>query len=149
MIIVVATATDLADWAALRQALWPDTAPEEHQAEIAAQVARPHDTINLVARQADGTAVGFAEASIRHDHVNGCDTSPVAFLEGIYVAPEHRRIGTARMLTAAVEDWARAQGCSEFASDADIDNTDSHRMHAALGFEETQRAVYFRKALRA
>ncbi|MGV8833901.1 MAG: aminoglycoside 6'-N-acetyltransferase [Devosia sp.] len=147
--IVVATATDLADWAALRQALWPDTAPEEHQAEIAAQVARPHDTINLVARQADGTAVGFAEASIRHDHVNGCDTSPVAFLEGIYVEPEHRRIGTARMLVAAVEDWARAQGCSEFASDADIDNTDSHRMHAALGFEETQRAVYFRKALRA
>ncbi len=93
--------------------------------------------------------VGFAEVALRRDYVNGCDTSPVAFLEGIYVAPDHRRDGAARALITAVEAWGRAQGCSELASDADLANLDSQRMHAAVGFEETERVVYFRKALGA
>ncbi|MCS6761723.1 MAG: GNAT family N-acetyltransferase [Candidatus Devosia symbiotica] len=93
---------------------------------------------------ADGTAVSFAEASIRHDHINGCDTSPVGFVEGIYVAPEHRRNGLARKLVALIEDWARALGCSECASDAVLDNIAiaSHRLHIALCFDETDRVVY-------
>ncbi|WDR00827.1 GNAT family N-acetyltransferase [Devosia sp. J2-20] len=147
MIITAATASDGADWAALRQALWPRHGLDTHAAAIAQILAAPKDLANFVARTADGSAVGIAEAALRHDYVNGCQTSPVAFLEGIYVVPEHRRNGVASMLVDAVEDWARRLGCSEFASDAAIDNTESHRMHAALGFEETQRVVYFRKAL--
>ena len=149
MIITAATVTDLADWAALRQALWPSHGQEAHAADIVQMLATPKDMANFIARTADGVAVGLAEAALRHDYVNGCKTSPVAFLEGIYVAPQCRRSGTARMLAAAVEEWARAHGCSEFASDAGIDNIDSHRMYAVLGFEETQRVVYFRKELRA
>jgi len=149
MNVTAATATDLADWAKLRQALWPHLGLHGHAAEIVQMLDEPGDLANFIARTAEGTAVGLAEAALRHDYVNGCKTSPVAFLEGIYVLPQHRRGGTARMLVAAVEDWARARGCSEFASDAALDNVDSHRMHAALGFAETQRVVYFRKALRA
>jgi len=149
MNIAAATATDLADWAALRQALWPRHGLKGHAEQIAQMLEEPGDLANFIARNADGVAVGLAEACLRHDYVNGCQTRPVAFLEGIYVAPEHRRHGTARQLVTAVEDWARARGCSEFASDAGIDNIDSHTMHAALGFAETQRVVYFRKALRA
>jgi aminoglycoside 6'-N-acetyltransferase I len=79
--------------------------------------------------------------------VNGCETSPVAFLEGIYVEPWARRQGVAKELVAEVERWAFARGCQEFASDALLDDTDSHGMHVALGFEETERVVYFRKGL--
>ena len=149
MNVAAATATDLADWATLRQALWPRLGLQGHAAEIAQMLEEPSDLANFIARTAEGTAVGLAEAALRHDYVNGCRTSPVAFLEGIYVRPQHRRSGTARLLVAAVEDWAQAMGCSEFASDAALDNVDSHRMHAALGFAETQRVVYFRKALQA
>jgi aminoglycoside 6'-N-acetyltransferase I len=46
-----------------------------------------------------------------------------------------------------LETWGRTQGCSEFASDALLENSDSHSMHRALGFEETERVVYFRKSL--
>ncbi len=91
--------------------------------------------------------IGFAEAAIRQDYVNGCDSSPVLFLEGLFVDPGHRRRGVAGALVAAVADWGRAQGCSEFASDAEIDNLDSHAMHLALGFAETERVVYFRREL--
>ena len=47
----------------------------------------------------------------------------------------------------SAEDWARAQGCLEMASDALIDNQASQRAHAALGFEVVDRCVNFRKAL--
>ncbi len=145
--VSTATASDVAVWSALRHQLWPDASTDEHADEIAAILAEPGASVTLLARAADGIVVGFAEASIRHDYVNGCDTSPVGFLEGIYVVPEQRRQGVAAALVGGVTDWVRNQGCTELASDAPVDNADSHQMHNALGFEETQRVVYFRKRL--
>jgi aminoglycoside 6'-N-acetyltransferase I len=130
----------------MRTALWPHGG-SEHAAEIAELLADAGETINLIARDADGSALGFAEAGLRHDYVNGCRTSPVAFLEGIFVYPAARGKGVARALVSAIEEWACEQGCTEFASDAPILNTASFGMHRALGFEETQRVVFFRKAL--
>lgn len=131
----------------MRSDLWPGGGPAEHTAEINELLVDPGETLNLIARGDDGEALGFAEASLRHDYVNGCETSPVAFLEGIYVTPLARGRGVARQLIEAIGDWAQAHGCTELASDAAVDNLDSHAMHGALGFEETERVVYFRKML--
>ena len=87
---------------------------------------------------------GFAEASIRSDYVNGATSSPVAFLEGIFVEPRARRTGVARRLVEEISAWARDRGLSELASDADLSNTISHAVHSGLGFEETERVVFFR-----
>lgn len=145
--VALAAAADQTDWVALRTALWPQGGNGEHAAEIAALLIDAGGTINLIARDADGVAVGFAEAALRRDYVNGCKTSPVAFLEGIFVVPEARGKGVARALVAAVEAWARGEGCTEFASDTTPENTSSQAMHKALGFAETQRVVFFRKVL--
>lgn len=145
--VTTAMASDVAAWSALRHQLWPDASTDEHAGEIAAILAEPGASVTLLARNAGGIVVGFAEASIRHDYVNGCDTSPVGFLEGIFVVPEWRRQGVAAALVGGVTDWVRSQGCTELASDAPVDNAESHQMHNALGFEETQRVVYFRKRL--
>ena len=145
--IAVATREDAADWAAMRQALWPNGNPGQHAADIAETLAAPGDTINFIAWADDGRPAGFAEAGLRHDYVNGTESSPVAFLEGIYVAPAFRRTGVARQLVEAVENWAQQQGCSELASDTGIANIPSQKLHDALGFTETQRVVYFRKLL--
>lgn len=99
----------------------------------------------VIAVSAKGEALGFAEAAKRHDYVNGCDTSPVLFLEGIYVVPDMRRQGIARALCTSIEQWGTAHGCEEFASDAAIDNVDGQTLHRALGFDETERVVFFRK----
>jgi aminoglycoside 6'-N-acetyltransferase I len=79
--------------------------------------------------------------------VDSCSTDCVGYLEGWYVIPEARRRGIGRALVAAAEDWARGQGCREFASDAEVNNEASQRAHLALGFTETGRAVNFRKDL--
>lgn len=84
---------------------------------------------------------------MRADYVNGTTSSPVAFLEGLYVVPEVRRKGIAASLVSAVSQWARSVGCSEFASDALLENETSHAVHRALGFQETERVVFFRRTL--
>ena len=138
---------DLNAWSALRHQLWPHLALEDHRAEIVAALLEPDRLCSFLCSDTEGRALGLAEASIRSDYVNGCETSPVAFLEGIVVDPAARRQGVAALLVAAVCAWARGKGLSELASDAELDNTVSHAMHAALGFEETERVVCFRRAL--
>jgi aminoglycoside 6'-N-acetyltransferase I len=145
MRIETATMETLKDWLELRQALW-FWAEAEHHAEALAALANP-DAITFLARDDQGAAIGFAEAALRHDYLNGCAGSPVGFLEGIYVKEPDRGRGVARALVKAVEDWTRDCGCRELASDAWIDDANSHRMHARLGFSETERVVYFRKSL--
>lgn len=105
--IAEASALDADAWLELRLALWPGDRRDEFAADIAALLADPRDTINLIAHADTGEAIGFAEAALRRDYVEGCQTSPVAFLEGIYVAPDHRRKGVAAALIRAVEDWGR------------------------------------------
>jgi aminoglycoside 6'-N-acetyltransferase I len=95
----------------------------------------------------NGAALAFVEASKRVDYVNGTNSSPVAFLEGLYVESASRGKGAARALVAAVEAWAAAEGCTELASDSPLENEAAHAVHRALGFAETERVVYFCRVL--
>lgn len=133
-------------WLALRSALWPEASDAEHFSGMADAIARGH-YIRLAVTPG-GSALGFVEASKRVDYVNGTGSSPVAFVEGLYVVPDARHQGVARTLIESVVQWALQEGCTELASDALIENCTAHAVHRALGFEETERVVYFRRALR-
>jgi aminoglycoside 6'-N-acetyltransferase I len=145
MEIALPAGSDDSRWLLLRSRLWPHTTGAEHLLEMAGGLARG-DFVRL-AVTAEGRAVGFVEASMRHDFVNGTSSSPVAFLEGLYVEPPARRSGVARALVARVDRWARDEGCSELASDSLLEDADAHAVHLALGFEETERVVYFRRSV--
>lgn len=95
----------------------------------------------------DGEAIGFAQCGLRHDYVEGTDTSPVGYLEGIYVKEECRKRGIARELLLVCQEWARGQGCTEFASDCELVNEDSLKFHLEMGFEEANRIICFSKRL--
>jgi aminoglycoside 6'-N-acetyltransferase I len=143
----IATAQDIDAWAELRHRLWPELSVGRHGDEIRQALAEPDRLVAFLFVGSTGDVLGLAEASLRSDYVNGCENSPVGFLEGIIVDPPARRSGIAAALVAAVCDWARSRGVLEIASDAALDNEASHALHAALGFEETERVVYFRKPL--
>jgi aminoglycoside 6'-N-acetyltransferase I len=134
-------------WLSLRQALWPDSSAQEHLEEMRSLLDDPQRYLNLLAYTADGQPVGLAEASLRRDYVNGTEHSPVVFLEGLYVCAERRRQGIAEQLIDAVAQWGRERGCVEMASDTGLENLVSQAVHQALGFEETERVVYFKKSL--
>jgi enamine deaminase RidA (YjgF/YER057c/UK114 family) len=145
--VVRVTALPAPEWLALRSALWPHHPDVEHEAEMADFVAAPWRFAQFLAYDAGDRAVGLVEASIRHDYVNGTAGSPVAFLEGLYVEPASRRSGVARGLVETVANWARQRGCHELASDTQLENELSQRVHARLGFIETERVVYFVRQL--
>lgn len=91
--------------------------------------------------------VGFAQCQLRHDYVEGTNTSPVGYLEGIFIEAEFRHKGYAKELLQACETWAKEKGCLEFASDCELDNTESFDFHIAMGFEEANRVICFRKKI--
>ena len=132
----------------MRQALWPEEDTLSLASEItqffAGKLPLLHEV--LLAVDERGRTLGFAELSIR-TYAEGCITERIAYLEGWYVVPEHRRLGVGGKLVAAAEQWGRAQGCTEFGSDALLDNAVSAAAHRALGFEETAQIRCFRKLL--
>jgi aminoglycoside 6'-N-acetyltransferase I len=141
------TSLDQPGWLDLRLALWTDATAEEHRGYMALSLAQPERFLQLMMYDERRQPLGFIEGSIRNDYVNGTASSPVGFVEGVYVAPASRRKGIARQLYAAIGDWAKARGCRELASDALVDNEVSQRAHRALGFRETERVVYFTRIL--
>ena len=144
------TPPDSARWVELRCDLWPEEDPAELAADTTQYFAGADELLEAVlvaVDPADGV-VGFAELS-RRPYAEGCTSSPVAFLEGWYVAPGYRRQGIGGALVVAAEQWARARGCREFASDALVENATSALAHRALGFEEVVVIRCFRKSLGA
>lgn len=139
-----AQAGDRPAWAAMRRALWPDCGTS--LAELQQLIEVP-DNACFIALDPQGQAMGFAEASLRRDHVNGTAGSPVGFLEGWYVHPSARGRGTGRRLVEAVARWTVAHGCRELASDAALDDPRAQAAHRACGFAETERVVYYRMAV--
>lgn len=132
----------------MRRALWPDESPQELTAEANAFFSGGATLLHavLLAEGEDRTLLGFAELSLR-SHAEGCTTTPVGFLEGWYVVPSARRRGVGRALVTAAEEWARAQGCREFGSNTELENTQSAAAHEALGFEDAGVLRNFRKPL--
>ena len=136
---------DLPMLAELACKLWPDHTVEEMQLEFAETIAKSDAAFFLACTKE--TAVGFAQCQLRYDYVEGTDSSPVGYLEGIYVADEYRKQGFARELLAACEDWAKEKGCAEFASDCELSNTQSLQFHLNVGFEEANRIICFTKKI--
>jgi aminoglycoside 6'-N-acetyltransferase I len=135
----------------MREALWPKTPAEEHARELTDILeGKPVTTlplIILVAGASDRGLAGFLEVDLR-SHADGCNPSrPVGYVEGWYVAENHRHRGIGRRLLAAAEAWARSQGCVEMASDTWVDNDVSQCVHEALGYEVVDRCVHYRKTL--
>lgn len=136
---------DLPVVAELAGRLWPDHVGGELHTELADIIARPDAAFFLV--YIDKVAVGFAQCQLRSDYVEGTETSPVGYLEGIYVADGYRKQGIARELLSACENWARTKGCIEFASDCELGNVQSLQFHLNVGFEEANRIICFTKQL--
>jgi aminoglycoside 6'-N-acetyltransferase I len=132
----------------MRESLWPEGSAAEHASEIEeffAGGARESLAV-LIAEDPSGNPVGFVELSIRPT-AEGCRTDRVAYLEGWFVVPEARRRGVGRRLVEAAEDWARAQGCAELASDSDAANEISQAAHRVAGFDEAALIRCYRKDL--
>lgn len=134
------------------RALFPDSRPDELGPEIQAYVdGRPKTPMACdvyVYDRGDGHLGGFVEVGLRSVAEGAYDHSPVAYLQAIYVDEDLRRQGVGAKLVAVAELWAGAHGCRDLASDALLDNVDSHQFHVSVGFIEVELAVHYVKRIR-
>jgi aminoglycoside 6'-N-acetyltransferase I len=150
MKVRLATKADAEAWLAMRAALWADANEDELRLEVGryflahGEPLLPHC---VFVAEDHGRIVGMLELSLR-PYADGCDGSPVPFVEAWYVAEAARRSGIGSALVKAAEQWALEHGYTEMASDALLENTESERAHKAVGFEEVERAIRFRKSLK-
>lgn len=135
--------TNAPDLAKLAIQMWSDTTLAELETSFVELISNENAAcfIKCVA----GKPVGFAQCQLRYDYVEGTETSPVGYLEGIFIQEEFRHQGFAKELLQACEQWARDKKCAEFASDCELNNTDSLKFHLAMGFDEVNRIICFRK----
>jgi len=139
---------DKPEWLRMRRLLWPDSDEAEFLEEMDKTLANAAEQPVFIALRADQRPGGFLEGGTRK-YAEGCETSPVGFIEGWYVDEDLRRKGVGGALVRAMEDWAREQGLTEIASDTWLDNETSISAHKSLGYVEMERLVHFAKKLHA
>jgi aminoglycoside 6'-N-acetyltransferase I len=145
LVVRNAAPADERAWLQLREALWPGS-PDDHRREVAEYFSSRAGAACVVAELPHVGVVGFAEVELRA-YAEGCRSSPVGYLEGIFVEEAHRARGVGAALVEAAEGWARERGCTEMASDRELGNEDSGIFHAAVGYQEVERIVCYRKPL--
>lgn len=138
-----ATKADAFALAELAVKMWSDNTISGLQSEFLNLICS--DNAACFIKYVGDKEVGFAQCQLRNDYVEGTDTSPVGFLEGIFVEKEYRHKGYAKELLSKCEQWAKEKHCTEFASDCEIDNDISFAFHLSMGFEEANRIICFRK----
>lgn len=137
--------TNLDDVTRLALKLWPEHAWRELRNELEDLLASEKDRIFLAVKEGD--TIGFVHMSLRFDYVEGSSSSPVGYVEGIYVDENYRNQGVSRKLVEAGEAWAKSLGCKEIGSDTELDNHGSQAFHQRIGFKEAGRIVAFIKEI--
>lgn len=140
-----ATRADKPEWLRMRLLLWPYGTAEGFSGDMDSLLADPLTPVFVVARPGGGLG-GFLEAGTRK-YAEGCESSPVGYIEGWYVDEDLREQGVGAALVKAVEAWARSQGLTEMASDTWLENEASIQAHLKMGYEEAERLVHFVKKL--
>ncbi len=143
--IKIAKLEDLDVVTTLALSLWSHHKFEELKAEMKKIIIGENSVVLIY--NFDEKVIAFAQCQLRFDYVEGTRTSPVGYLEGIYVDSKHQRQGIAKKLIKECELWAKEKGCIEFASDCEIDNIESLKFHLGVGFIEANRNIHFKKKL--
>ncbi len=139
------TQEDKAEWFRMRKGIWPEAPDEYLDFDMDELLAAADDYLIIFACDGD-RPIGLTEARIR-EYGEGCETSPVGYLEGWFVQEEYRGKGIVGIMTRAAEDWVREKGCTEVASDTWLDNEPSIRAHVKMGYYEVERLVHYVKQL--
>lgn len=125
--------------------LWPEHTLDDLICEFKKIIEDKNSQVFLACNK--GKFVGFVHCSLRFDYVEGTNSSPVGYLEGIFVKEEYRSKGVGKELLNHCEKWAKMKGAMEFASDCELTNLDSLRFHLNIGFREANRIICFVKEL--
>lgn len=132
-------------WLALRQQLYHGLDERFHRQEMHWLLSSPEHYC-LFLTNSTKQPIGLLELSLRNI-VDGCIDGPVGYIEGLYLLPEYRGQGLGKNMLQRAAQWFSAQGCSEMATDAELDNRMAQEFYDNQGFTRLWEIVQFKKAL--
>lgn len=125
--------------------IWPDSNFEDEKEACIEVIENPNEAYFLAI--SGHNSIGFVYLNLRYDHVEGANSSPVAYVEGIFVKNEYQKKGTGSMLLDKAEEWALSKGCTQLGSDVEIDNLESLTFHQRMGFKVENKIICLMKNL--
>lgn len=137
--------SDFPTWLDMSIKLFKDYPPKDVEQDLIQMANSPKHKTFLA--KTNGQTIGFITVSIRTDYVEGSKTSPVGYVEAIYVNTEYRKQGLAKLLFQKGEQWTKFQGCSEIGSDTWDWNIPAQEFHQKLGFKKEDVLVHFIKKI--
>ncbi|MCR9287026.1 MAG: GNAT family N-acetyltransferase [Bacteroidetes bacterium] len=138
-----ASKTDKDAWIRLRETLYDGVESTFHEEEIEIILNDKTKATFLVFETGKEDSIGMLELSLRNI-VDGCLSSPVGYIEGIYLHEKVRGKGYGRQMIDFAKKWAKSQGCSELGCDAELDDLSAQMFHQKMGFRETYRIVQYK-----
>jgi aminoglycoside 6'-N-acetyltransferase I len=138
------TTGDKQAWFQMRKGVWP-AVPDDYLDFDMDEILRSDSDAVFMAFTGDRPA-GMVEARLR-EYAEACESSPVGYVEALFVHTDFRGTGVAGALLQAAEGWARDKGCTEMASDTWLENEPAIRAHLRHGYYEVDRLVHFVKQL--
>ncbi len=126
--------------------LFPNCNYTEEQAYFTKALSTDKETCFLLKKE--DNYIAFIHLNLRTDYVEGTSTSPVAYLEAIYVEPDYQKTGIGKLLVEQGRQWAKTMGCTEYASDVELTNENSIGFHKNMGFTEVNRVACFMKKIK-
>ena len=98
-----------------------------------------HDGVQLIARDAEGRAVGFATI---YWSFSTHATDRIAVMNDLFVLPDARGTGLADALITACADVARDRGAAELVWQTAKDNARAQAVYERMGAERSEWADY-------
>ena len=128
-------------WRQMRGEVYGSLDDEFHEKEMEQIFAR-EDWFCHFLTGTSNQILGLVELSSRNI-ADGCLSSPVAYLEGIYLKKELRGRGLGKEAMGLILHWCKEKGYKELATDSELSNLNAQKYFNALGFHETFRIVEF------
>lgn len=121
--------------------LWPNSSFDEELESCKIILNSDIDICYLIKDKE--TYIAFIHLTVRFDYVEGANSLPVAYIEGLYVKENWRHLGIGKKMIHLGIEWARQRGCKQLASDTELNNDTSIEFHKSMGFLEANRLVCF------
>ncbi len=135
--------SDFSEWSELISELWELNLDEQNE-EFTGLINNPRQIgIGCFTDK----LVGVVHVSLRYEYVNGTESSPVGYIEGIVVTKNQRNNGIASLLLTEAEKYAKSKNCLEMGSDLDISNETSLNFHKKNGYIEKERVICLSKKI--
>ena len=139
--IIRASNENLQQLTELALALWSNNKKDLIKSDFVYIIGHLNNRVLLA--KWDEEYIGFIHLSIRSGFVEGADTTPVGYVEGIYVKPDFRRKGVAKELYHAGLEWLKSKKCTQISGDIWINDNMCPDFYVGMGFKEVNRIICY------